>query len=196
MYKFQFKVSVYVPDFIYRLIVRIVLMDRRFRYGYTFRRIPLTQGKYAIVDPEEYESLSRFKWFAVKYRCSFYAVRTESLKNPRHRRFNVKMHRQIMNLPEGNLVDHINHNGLDNRRTNLRIVSLEQNNWNTRKQAGKCTSQYKGVSKRNGKWRVHLTHKRKRYFLGCFDDEETAARAYDAKAKEVFGEYACLNFKS
>jgi hypothetical protein len=106
------------------------------------------------------------------------------------------MHRQILDAAEGKFVDHINHNGLDNRRANLRIVTKEQNNWNKRKYFGNYSSRYKGVSrpKNCGKWRAKIFYKGKGIFMGYFDDEESAAKAYDAKARELFGEYAALNF--
>ncbi len=196
MRRFQFKVSVYVPEILYRLRIRFVLICRRLRYGYTFRKIPLTQGNFAIVDVEDYEILSEYKWFAVRYGRTFYAVRNEKL--PGRKRNTVKMHRQIMSLPQGLFVDHINRNGLDNRRANLRAVSLQQNNFNKQKQSGEYTSKYKGVMlwKRTGKWQTCITYKGKHITLGYFDDEESAARAYDTKARELFGKFAYLNFPS
>ena len=119
-----------------------------------------------------------------------------------------KMHRLIMSrilgreLNKSELVDHINGNGLDNRRENLRIVTNSQNHMNKKKPNGSYTSIYKGVYKdsrlaRNGKIRWASSIKKsgtKKEFLGRHDTEEEAARAYDKRAKELFGEYACLNF--
>ncbi len=192
MYKFQFQVSVYVPVFIYRISVRFALFYRRLRYGYTFRKILLTQGKYAIVDVEDYDSLNSVKWHAVKNYNVWYAFRSERING--RKSSSIQMHRILLKPPEDKIVDHINHNGLDNRKANLRLVSPEQNKWNNRKYRGKHSSKYKGVTKRDGKWRAYIRHKRKDYRIGCFDNEEAAARAYDAKAKELFGQYACLNF--
>ena len=108
----------------------------------------------------------------------------------------VEMHRQILNTPEGVLVDHINHNGLDNRRANLRLVTIEQNSWNKRKQRGNCTSKYKGVSwhKMSRRWHARIVYKQKWISIGYFDDEQSAAKAYDNKAKQLFKNYAVLNF--
>jgi hypothetical protein len=194
MREFRIQARLFVPEFIYRPAIQLLLMYRRIRYGYTFRRIPLTQGKFAIVDVDDFEDLNRFKWFAVKYSRTFYAIRNE--KNSGLRRFTVKMHRQILNLPKDKSIDHINHNGLDNRKANLRIVSPQQNNFNKQKQAGNYSSKYKGVMlwKRSGKWQACITYKGKHISLGYFDDQLLAARAYDAKAKELFGQYAYLNF--
>jgi len=105
------------------------------------------------------------------------------------------MHRVILKAPEDKFIDHINHNGLDNRKSNLRICTMQQNAWNMRKQRGNRVSQYKGVTRRNdtGKWQARIICNRKRISIGCFDDEMAAAMAYDNKAKELFGEYAALN---
>jgi hypothetical protein len=188
------QVKIYLPDCIYRLSVWLLLCYRRLRYGYPFRRIPLTQGKYAIVDPEDYERIARHKWFAVRYERGYYAVR--AAKDSKERQRNVRMHREIMGEPKGEIIDHINHNGLDNRKANLRVVTRQQNTWNKRKQRGGCGSKYKGVMwfKRSGKWQVRITHNGKSIFIGYFDDEKAAARAYDARAAELYGDYAVLNF--
>ena len=187
-------VKIYLPEFIFRLRVWIVLRYRKRRYGYAFRRIPLTQGKYAIVDPEDYERLAGYKWFAVRYERGYYAQR--AAKDSKGRQRNVRMHRVILGEPKGKIIDHINHNGLDNRRANLRVATRQQNTWNKRKQRGNCSSQYKGVTwlKRVGKWQARIICNGKSIFIGYFDDEEKAARAYDARAAELYGDYAALNF--
>jgi hypothetical protein len=107
------------------------------------------------------------------------------------------MHREVLKAPKGALVDHINHNGLDNRRANLRFVTAGQNCWNARKKRG-CSSKYKGVyfQKRSRRWLANIIYRGERIFLGCFDDEQSAARAYDEKAKQLFGQYATLNFQN
>jgi hypothetical protein len=191
-------VKIFVPELIYRLCLFIALHYRKIRYGYTFMRIPLTQGQFAIVDVDDYEKLADFKWFAVKYGRCFYAERKGKSQTGKHKICNIKMHRQILNPPDGLYVDHINHNGLDNRKANLRIVTMVQNSWNARKQFGNFSSQYKGVtwSKTSRKWKAHIGFLGERIYIGCFDDEQSAARAYDAKAKELFGEFAYLNFPS
>jgi len=190
------QINIYLPELIYSFFVWLVLRYRKIRYGYAFRRIPLTQGKFAIVDVEDYQALARHKWFSVKYGRCFYAGRKGISKiTGRKTRF-ILMHRQILEVPEGKVVDHINHNGLDNRKANLRIVTVLQNSWNARKQTGNFSSKYKGVSliKRTWKWKANIIYKGKKIFLGCFDDEHSAAKAYDARAAKLFGEYAVLNF--
>jgi hypothetical protein len=105
------------------------------------------------------------------------------------------MHRYIMKVPKGLVCDHINHNGLDNRKSNLRICTRQQNTYNQRSQKG-GSSKYKGVdwNKRQKKWRARIYYKRKFYYLGYFDNEVDAAKSYDKKAKEFFKEFACPNF--
>jgi hypothetical protein len=168
------------------------------RYGYIFRKIPLSRGMFAIVNVEDYEWLSKYKWFAGTNTRDrdFYARRKGMSNGTRPKIRSIAMHREILNVPDGLLVDHINHNTLDNRRANLRPATKQQNSWNQRKKRGNFTSQYKGVhfNKAMGRWEARLVYNGKDIPLGYFDDEASAAKAYDAKAAELFGEYAALNF--
>lgn len=93
------------------------------------------------------------------------------------------------------VIDHRNRNSLDNRRSNLRICTIQLNNANRRKQSKPCTSQFKGVyfNKQYSRWMARIKYWKKYIFLGRFDEEKDAARAYNKKAKELFGEFACLN---
>jgi hypothetical protein len=104
------------------------------------------------------------------------------------------MHREIMNPPEGLVVDHIDHNGLNNRKSNLRICTRSQNQCNQYRFDGK--SKYKGVAwfKRTRKWTAAVCLRGKRYRLGYFEREIDAAMAYDKAAKKYHREFACLNF--
>jgi hypothetical protein len=151
------------------------------------RFIPLTKGKVAIVDAADYDWLSSFTWFTSEKPGGVYACRHVKRKN-------VLMHRMIMNPPAGKFVDHIDRNGLNNRRCNLRICTFAENIHNT-KGRGK-TSRYKGVSltKKEKKWISSIRYNDKFYYLGYFDDEIEAAKAYDKMAKKLFGEFAYLNF--
>jgi len=160
------------------------------------KQIPLTQGKFAIVDDKDYDWLNQWKWHAAKHPPGgyYYARRQTSRKNKK--RWLISMHRQIMNVLSGMQIDHINHNSLDNRRCNLRICNQSQNNQNRSKAKNEKSSQYKGVSQRSGKkkWRAHIQLNKEPLGIGSFDNEIEAARAYDNKAKELFGEFALLNF--
>ena len=159
------------------------------------KQIPLTQGKYAIVDNADYEWLNQWKWCAEKIGNIYYAVRTIKING---KNIPQLMHRLILGLikGDGKLTDHHNHNGLDNRLENLRICNNSQNHHNQLPQKD-CISKYKGVGwfKRDKKWCARICMNRKHYHIGYFDTETKAAKAYDKKALELFGEYACINFE-
>lgn len=156
--------------------------------------IPLTQGKYATVDDEDYEPLMQYKWYARKGGYCFYAVRTLYLGGGRKHQINktIFMHCVIIKPPNGFETDHINHNGLDNRKCNLRICKRWQNNGNQRKTRG--TSKYKGVfwHKKRNKWEARICINKKRTFLGRFDNEEQAAQSYNVAAIKYWGKFAEL----
>jgi hypothetical protein len=153
------------------------------------KRIKLTWGKYAIVDPDDYQRLSKYNWCAVKRTRTWYAYTFTIDGKP------LLMHRLVANAPKRMVVDHINHNGLDNRRTNLRLCTHQQNQRHRRPKRG-CSSKYKGVSwsKTRMKFRAMICLNAKRIHLGYFVSEIDAAKAYDKKARELFGEFAYLNF--
>jgi hypothetical protein len=161
------------------------------------KKIPLTQGEFAIVDDADFDWLNQWKWCLVKGAKTFYANRGVG---PAKNRRLVLMHRQILGLSrhDGKCSDHINHNGLDNRRNNLRVCSRQQNNRNRKPYPNELnTSKYKGVcwEKRRNKWRVSINISRKQIHVGAFNDEITAAKKYDIAAKKFFGEFAVLNFE-
>ena len=107
------------------------------------------------------------------------------------------MHRQILQPPGHLFVDHINHNGLDNRKTNLRLATCAQNTYNRINLRKSKSSKYKGVSwkKQKMKWVVNVRYNCRNKFIGYFKDEIQAAKAYDKAAKKYHGEFASLNFK-
>jgi len=154
----------------------------------TPRLIPLTRGLFTIVDTKDYPSLSQYTWFAEGTPKNYYAVRKENGKS-------IKMHRQITNAPDHLVVDHIDHNGLNNRRSNLRLATFTQNCQNQRRLSHK-TSKYKGVHwhKKNKKWAAQIASNKKTYRLGYFTNEIDAAHAYDRAAQKYHGDFASLNF--
>jgi hypothetical protein len=167
------------------------------RYGYAFRLIPMSQPRYAKVDPADYERLRKYEWMAVKRRNggSFYAHRYVTNKKTGKEKI-VFMHREIIKAPKGMLIDHINHDGMDNRSANLREAMPWQNICHRKKYSGKYTSKYIGVSRSKGKrkWEAQVGHNKKTIRLGSFDSEVEAAKARDRAAKKYHGEFACLNF--
>lgn len=193
--KIQFTIN--VPKWIEQVCVWVLLFYRRARYGEAFRIIPLTKGLVAIVSPEDYGRLAEYKWHSARHGRSIYAqTGTGSKKAGKRKRHLVMMHRMVMGVEDDRYVDHQNHNGLDNRPTNLRIATWAENCWNKRKPLGESSSQFKGVmwDKRRSIWQVMMGYKGKKIFIGYFNDEEEAARAYDAMAKKLYGEFAALNF--
>lgn len=156
--------------------------------------IPLTQGQYAIVSDDDYEELNKFKWFAHwnKGTKSFYAERRLP-KNELGISVHESMHRYIMDSPNGMHVDHTDRNTLDNRRCNLRICTISQNNMN-RKKSSNNSSGYKGVywNKIASKWRSHITINKKSIHLGYFHNKEEAHAAYCAASKKYHGEFGCI----
>lgn len=156
------------------------------------KTIPLSKGHEAIVDEEDYEALAIFKWSAQEVPGKVYAKRAVG-SGPRHR--TLLLHRVITGAEQHQLVDHINGNGLDNRRSNLRIANKSENGQNQRTKRANTTSRYKGVHfyKSRNKWVAEIKHKGVRRSLGYFESEDDAARAYNAAAVETFGEFAALN---
>jgi len=170
---------------------------RRIRFGYPFRRIPLTQNKYAIVDPEDYERINKHKWHVQRTGRTFYAVRRAKGRE-RTKGQIVWMHRCIFTPPEDMYIDHINNNALDNRKANIRPATPAQNARNRRKMAAKTSSKYKGVSYHAGqkKWCASIRVNGQYKYFGLFEDETEAAKAYDKAAKLYHKDFAVLNFNS
>lgn len=158
------------------------------------KELVLTQGKFAVVDNEDYEYLSQWKW------CYNNGYASRGLTAAEKRELGVTsgrvlMHREIMGQPNGMMIDHIDGNGINNQRSNLRICSNKENAKNQRMQRNN-TSGFKGVSwiKRDKKWRAVIYYNGKLRILGTFQIKEEAADAYDRAACELYGNYALPNF--
>jgi len=152
--------------------------------------LPLTKGKFAIVDDEDFELLSQWKWCVTG---SGYAMRAQRCGGGKSITF--LMHRVINQTPDGMHTDHINGDPLDNRRANLRTVTAQQNMWNKRTSRKVSSSQYKGVGycKQTGKWRASIEANGKYIALGRFEAEEDAATVYNFAAEKYHGQYAQFN---
>lgn len=154
--------------------------------------IQLTQNKSAIVDDEDYEWLSQWKWYVMiggNSQGLAYAVR-DKMKN--RKKIAIYMHKLVINAPNNTNIDHINHNTLDNRKQNLRIATHRQNIRNMHQKYNKCG--YKGIYKANQKYAAKITVDYKGIYLGVYDTAKKAAEAYDQAARDYFGEFAYLNF--
>lgn len=155
------------------------------------KEIQLTQGKIALIDDQDFELISKYKWRLQKGRNTHYAI--TQIYHRRKMQI-ILMHRLILN-PEKNMdVDHINHNGWDNTRSNIRVCTKSQNCMN-RNSHKFSSSVYKGViwHKRNNKWVARIRIDGKLIHIGSFSTEQEAAIEYNKKAIEMFGEYAKLN---
>lgn len=143
-------------------------------------------GTPIIVSRDDVEFLRQFKW-RLLHAWTAYAQTTINGRV-------TTMHQLLMNPPDGRYVDHVNGNGLDNRRSNLRLVTNQQNQANSTKRAA-ASSKHKGVSwsKTKKKWRAYICPNKKYIHLGYFTSEEDAASAYDRAAEQIFGEYARTN---
>lgn len=161
-----------------------------------FKRIDISTPRhpdtFVLVDACDYEMLNQWKWTPLKLRHTTYAYRRMRV-NGRPKK--VYMHRQILAAPVGFEVDHRDLNGLNNQRSNLRLCSHAQNNSNKRKRKRGKTSQFIGVYKRTGTryYVAQITCNLINRYLGIFDNENDAARAYNLAAKELHGEFASLN---
>lgn len=155
------------------------------------RELPLTKGYVAIVDDEDYELLSQWKWSAKVGTNTVYAYRKYRKDG---KQIPVPMHRQIMGFPENLEVDHIDRNGLNNQRANLRLATHRQNAYNAKPRKNK--SGYRGVTwyAPYEKWVAVIMNRGKKHFLGYFDDPAEGGRAYDEAARNLHGEFATLNF--
>ena len=151
------------------------------------KQIELTQGKFALVDDDDFDWLSKWKW----HYDTRYARRAGAWRLGK-----IFMHREIARPGEA-VVDHINGNTLDNRKENLRVCEQAENIKNKKIQKN-STSGYKGVSivkgKKKDKWTAMISISNQMTYLGTFCTPEDAARAYDNAAIENYGRFAKTNF--
>ena len=164
----------------------------------------------ALVDDEDFERVNQFKWYYNDGRASRtvqlgYKDQAKPKNSANQKKGHIHMHRFILNAPSNLEVDHKDHNQLNNQKNNIRLCNSSQNKANRRKRADATFTGYKGVeyifSYYNGKrktrekpWLARAQLNGKKYYLGYFTTAEEAARAYDAKARELFGEFAKTNF--
>jgi hypothetical protein len=182
-----------------RTLNQIKRRDKATRRSSTMTDIKLTKGQFAIIDDEDYERVTAFEWYAHKGYSKWYAARSAWQPGKKRQKM-VCMHNFLFgNVPSGYFVDHINGNGLDNRKSNLRLATRSQNRGNAKKTANRfgtaTTSQYKGVCLHKGtsKWHAHICIGDRMVYLGLYVYETDAALAYNKAALQHFGEYAAIN---
>lgn len=153
------------------------------------KKITLTQNQVALVDNSDFEELNKYKWFANKLGNTFYAVRT-SKKDSEGKTKTILMHRVIMSNPEGFDVDHIDSNGLNNQKKNLRVCTHSENTRNRGVQKN-STSKLKGVTwnKTGKKWQSQIKVEGKYIYLGIFEDKIEAYEAYCKACVKYHGDY-------
>jgi hypothetical protein len=155
------------------------------------KEIPLTQGQVALVDDEDFELVSAHKWYALwdPHTKSFYAV--THLRKPTGKQTGLYMHRLIMDAKKGEQVDHIHHQTLDNRRSELRLCTPSQNGCNTGMRSTN-TSGFTGVSRQTGcsKWKAQIRVNGKVKYIGYFDTPELAYEARLAAVRKYHGEFS------
>lgn len=151
-------------------------------------QIELTKGRFALVDEEDLGNLSAYSWCATGKDGRLYAQR--SYRDASGKIIKVAMHRMITGAAKGMVVDHINGNPLDNRRSNLRVVTNQENTWNRRPRGATGLN---GVRANKGRWNAQVAPHGIEISLGTFGTKEEAAAAYDVAASAVYGDKAYLN---
>jgi hypothetical protein len=177
-----YRIKKMVKRWVNRVCYFVYLAYCKGRFGRNTRLICLRKGKFAIVDGDDYERLSKFNWRARRFDNVWYAIRWVR-KSEKSNKTIAWMHRAVMDAPEGLLVDHRNHNGLNNRKENLRIATFSQNMQNRRKIRIPCSSKYKGVMYRKGKerrkkWRASIKAQGRFIELGMYATEIEAVENY------------------
>ena len=151
--------------------------------------VRLSQNKTACVDDIDFERVNKINWsLKPEYNGNFYAVTTKRWNGKKH---TIQMHRFILKAPKGTIIDHINHNGLDNRRCNLRFATTQTNAFNRNKPSIETTSKYKGVLRRHGKgkWIARIRFNNIHLELGQYMEEGKAASVYNYASRIMFGNF-------
>jgi hypothetical protein len=190
----KFRFTINVPKWLDRLCAWPVVMYRKFKYGYPYRKITLNDGQFTIVDPDVYYRLNDFDWCAKGSNGHTYVVRF--VTTPKNGTKTIYLHREITNAPFGKIVDHKNNDSLDNRIDNLRLATRSQNGCNSHIDKSKTSSRYRGVHfrKKSGKWAAAIRNKSEKVWLGSFQNELDAAHAYDLAARKYHKVFARVNF--
>ncbi len=162
------------------------------------KKIPLSRGLFALIDDEDIEFINKFKWYAIKNRENYYAVRQEYEKSKYKRR--LYMHNEVLKVvKEGNIIDHKDLNSLNNQKSNLRECSIAKNNKNKgvyKNKKSKYMGVYLGYKGKKGQvFIAQITNDNKHFYLGSFLNEIEAAKAYDKACIRHHGEFAKTNFK-
>lgn len=155
------------------------------------KQIALTRGRVALVDDDVFEWADAHNWGVTISGYTYYAIR----RGPRPERRTILLHRQIMMPPPGMIVDHIDGDGLNCTRQNMRVCTHSENHYNQRIRSDN-TSGFKGVSWNSGmkKWVAYIHVDGKMIVLGYFSDAPDAAIAYDTAALRYYGSFAKTNF--
>lgn len=143
-----------------------------------------------LIDKTDWKLVSQYRWHVVNWHGILYAITNVMVDGKQN---TIKMHRLILKAPRHLQVDHINKNGLDNRRHNIRLCTASQNRYN-QKQRKDSSHPFKGIGRWRKRWAAFIRKDGKSIRVGVYDTPIEAAKAYDGKARELFGEFAATNF--